>query len=197
MKRPPLHVPTAAGVSSATLHSNRFAQRPHGMADDTRVKPSRIRLACAIALLCAIGCAVPPAASAEGIIVQRDPGLSARERAEVRSDAGVTLGQVLPLPDVELVEVPAGRTEQALAALNADPDVRFAVPDLRVRAAAVSPDPFLSEQWALDSGSQPDINAPEAWQTAGAQGAGVTVAVVDQIVDVDHPDLAAGIDQRY
>ena len=167
------------------------------MADDTRVTHTRVRLACAVALLCAICCAAPAAASAAEIIVQRHAGLSASERADVRSAAGVTLDHTLLLPNVEVVDAPAGRTEQALAALNADPNVRFAVPDVRVHAAAGPSDPLFAGQWALDSGSNPDINALQAWESASAQGSGVTVGVVDQIVNVNHPDLAASIDQRY
>jgi subtilisin family serine protease len=167
------------------------------MGDDTRVTHSRAGLVCAFALFCVIGCTLPAAASADGIIVRREPGLSATERADVRADAGVKLEQGLPIPDVELVSAPAGGTEQALAALNADPDVRFALPDVPVHVAAAPSDPFFTAQWALDSGNNPDINAPQAWELASSEGAGVTVAVVDQLVNVNHPDLAASIDQRY
>jgi subtilisin family serine protease len=167
------------------------------MADDTRVTHSRAGLISAVALLCVMGCVVPAAAHADGIIVQRDPGLSAHERADVRADAGVKLEHTLSVPNVEVVEAPAGRAERALAALNRDPDVQFAVPGVRVHAAGRPWDPRYSEQWALDSGENPDISATEAWETASGQGAGVTVAVVDQIVNVDHPDLKPSIDQRY
>ena len=167
------------------------------MADDTRVTHSRVGLACAVALLCVIGCSAPAAARADGIIVQRDPGLSAHERAEIRADAGVTLDELLPLANAEVVNAPAGRTEAALAALKADPGVRLAVEDVRVQAAAAPADPLFRDQWALDSGSAPDINASQAWESASGQGGGVTVAVVDELVSVDHPDLKGNIDQRY
>ena len=46
-------------------------------------------------------------------------------------------------------------------------------------------DPLFAEQWGLTQ-----INAPAAWQR-GATGAGVTIAVVDTGVDLNHPDLAS------
>jgi subtilisin family serine protease len=48
-------------------------------------------------------------------------------------------------------------------------------------------DPLFSEQWGLEQ-----INAPAAWQR-GATGDGVTIAVVDTGVDLEHPDLAANL----
>ncbi len=44
-------------------------------------------------------------------------------------------------------------------------------------------DPFYNIQWGLDA-----VNAPESWE-AGRRGAGVRVAILDEGVDIDHPDL--------
>ena len=44
-----------------------------------------------------------------------------------------------------------------------------------------------SREWNLNS-----VNAPEAWQ-AGYSGEGITIAVVDTGVDLDHPDLVDNI----
>jgi subtilisin family serine protease len=46
-------------------------------------------------------------------------------------------------------------------------------------------DPLFGRQWGLTQ-----INAPTAWQR-GATGAGVTIAIVDSGVDLNHPDLSS------
>lgn len=50
-----------------------------------------------------------------------------------------------------------------------------------------SPDAFFDLQWGHDA-----IDAPEAWAD-GALGDGVRVAVLDDGIDSDHPDLAANL----
>jgi subtilisin family serine protease len=54
-------------------------------------------------------------------------------------------------------------------------------PALPLPLSSVS-DPLRVDQWALDS-----ANIPAAWATTG--GAGVTIAIIDTGVDLDHPDL--------
>jgi subtilisin family serine protease len=164
------------------------------MADDTRVTHPRLGLACVFALLCAIGCSLPGAARAEQIIVARDAGLSAAERDQIRTDAGVEFERQLALPHTEVVTAPDGHEAAAVAALNADPDVRYAVADLEVevRASTLVPDdPYLPQQWYLESATYPDIDIQKAWQVSS--GDDVTVAVVDQEIDVNHADLKVNI----
>jgi thermitase len=92
------------------------------------------------------------------------------------------------------VSVPAGDQARALAALNADPDVRYAAPNVRLRVAARElNDPYYLFQWPLgDSGVDADIDIEDAWELT--EGLGVNVAVIDQQVDVAHPDLAGAIE---
>lgn len=52
---------------------------------------------------------------------------------------------------------------------------------------AAQGDPFVGQQWGLAR-----IRATEAWMVA--TGNGVTLAVVDTGVDLNHPDLAANVD---
>jgi hypothetical protein len=59
------------------------------------------------------------------------------------------------------------------------------------RSATEVNDPYFPAQWALDSGSRPDIDVTSAWDKT--RGEGVTVAVVDQKIYAEHPDLEGAI----
>jgi thermitase len=163
-------------------------------------------------LALALACLLPGAALAAGpddvqalenegvrdIIVARDPGLSAGARGDLRAGAGVTHVGDLPLADTEVVRAPAGGLVEAVAALNAEPGVRYAEPNGPVYAA--SADPLFGELWALNNTGQTvntvagtagaDIRAPQAWTRS--TGAGQTVAVVDSGALTTHQDLQGG-----
>src|SRR5262245_24877800 len=110
-----------------------------------------------LAAACAALLALPGSAAATDtveLIVARDKGLTAAERADVRADAGVVHERPMLVPDTEVVTVPADRAGRALAELNADPDVRYAERNGRVHADAEVPpfrlplqDPFFSLQY--------------------------------------------------
>jgi subtilisin family serine protease len=158
------------------------------MADDTRVTHSRPVFACALALLVVLGSVLPAWARASDIIVARDPGLSAAERAQVRAGAGARLERTLPVPNTEVVSVPDGQEQAALAALDADPGVRYAVPDVAVHTAAGD-----AMWWELNNFNDADVDAPEAWESS-YEGQGVTVGVVDMGIDAGHPELLGNVE---
>ena len=130
------------------------------------------------------------------IIVTRVGGLTAGERAGLRADAGARHVRSMRLTNTEVVRVPAGRLVEALAELNASPDVVYAEPDVPVLAQ--SADAGWTSLWGLHNigqtvGGAPgifdaDIDAPEAWTRS--LGAGQTVAVVDTGSEFGHQDLA-------
>jgi subtilisin family serine protease len=131
------------------------------------------------------------------IVIKRDRGLTTAERADVRREADVVHVRDLPaLVDHEVVRAAPGELVEALKALTADPDVRYAEPDAPVTGASV--DPFWSLMWGLDNHGQSingttgtldaDMDVPEAWQMS--TGAGQLVGVVDTGASFTHPDLA-------
>ncbi len=154
--------------------------------------------------------AVPAAQAADTVelLVRRDAGLTAAERADVRADAGVTYERSVRLPDTEVVSVPADEVARAVRELRADPDVRGVARNGEVAPAAVTgADGEWNNLWGLDNTGQylwapdrsgyllpgtvdADMDVPEAWALSPAAGAGVTVAVVDSGAKTDHPDLA-------
>lgn len=144
----------------------------------------------AVTAVLALSLATPAAAQAE-IIVKREPGLSRGEQAELRADAGVKHVESLPLAGTEVVKAAPGEQTEALAALNADPDVVYAEADRPVHAFAA--DALRPSQWALSNPwvTGADISAFTAWTLS--RGAGVTVGVVDTGVDAAHEDLAGQI----
>jgi subtilisin family serine protease len=81
------------------------------------------------------------------------------------------------------LRVPAGAEERFLARLRALPQVAAAQLDRRVAAQIEPDDPSYAAQWHL-----PRIGMPAAWATI-TDTAGLTVAVLDTGVKLDHPDL--------
>lgn len=74
---------------------------------------------------------------------------------------------------------------------------RYAEPDFRVEDPLLSNDPKYPQQWGLKNTGQNegvvgmDINVEPAWNYS--TGAGIVVAVIDQGVQLNHPDLQENI----
>jgi len=131
----------------------------------------------------------PPAADGQPVpgevLVGFERGASGSERAAARRAAGVTVKRGSRLDGVQLVELPRGEpADEAIARLKRDPSVRYAEPNRwRTASATVPNDPLLSQLWGMNA-----IDAPDAWDVF--TGGDALVAVVDEGVDYDHPDLA-------
>jgi thermitase len=121
------------------------------------------------------------------------------QQAQVRS----TIGRI----DVQVVQVPPGREVAAAAAYKQNPNVQFAEPNRVYEAithTTYPQDPQFHQQWQYENTGQnggtndADIDAYEAWNTAGVTGkATVKVAVLDTGIDSDHEDLAVAQSKNF
>lgn len=93
----------------------------------------------------------------------------------------------------------------ALATLREAPGVAEADIQLAVQRQkrAMPNDPLVANQWHLKFQNQPgavtgtDLNIENAWLyggTGGVRGAGIRIGIVDDGLQVDHPDLAPNVD---
>jgi subtilisin family serine protease len=90
----------------------------------------------------------------------------------------------------DLVRAPAGGRDALLDALRRRPEVAYAVPNAPVFRSAAPNDEFYDRQWNLSA-----FGAEPAWAVVDAAPppAEVIVAVIDDGVAVDHPDLAGAL----
>jgi thermitase len=143
----------------------------------------------------------PPADDPREVIVRFRAGADGTERAAVRQATSTQVARTTRLPGVQVLKVDAATTpEEAIRALERDPDVIYAERNAEMRAFATTPnDPRFGELWGLRNLGQSiegligtpdaDIDAELAWDlTVGSES--VIVGVVDSGVAYDHPDLA-------
>ncbi len=145
-----------------------------------------IRLLPLIAALAALS-AIPAGAQAGGyvpdeVIVRYEDGTSGGVAAQVSEEAGAESVQNLPGGSEQLQIDDGESVRETIAELRADPNVVYAVPNWKARAAATEPnDPRFRLQWNFFG--EYGINVVEAWtlaESAGAPGGrGAVVAVLD------------------
>src|SRR4051794_19442099 len=135
-----------------------------------RTVPRRSSLALLAAVAAAF--AAPSVAFAdEGqIIVKYNAGADAHERADARADADVVAREALPLPRTEVVAPKAGTTvSDALADLEASPDVAYAEPNVPRRAFdATDPGATTPTDPGATTPDAPGTTDPGATPTAPA-----------------------------
>jgi subtilisin family serine protease len=116
------------------------------------------------------------------ILVEARPGLSDADLDRILKEHGGKrrkIGQ----SRMHVVYLPANASETAVVAkLSHRPELKFAELDRVVPAAMTVTDPYAGSEWHLTK-----IGAATAWDTSLGQG--VTIAVLDSGVNVNHPDL--------
>jgi len=137
-------------------------------------------------------------APGEVIVVLEEPASQADLR-EINQETDATIEEDLPRSDVNVVDLPRDLgVAEAVRAYENSPDVAYAEPNFKLQPAAAPNDPNYRDLWGLNNvgqtGGTPDTDtdAPEAWdRTTGSNG--TVVAVIDEGIDVNHPDLRDNI----
>ena len=76
--------------------------------------------------------------------------------------------------------------------LNASGAFAAVAPNLVLRVSVLPNDPMRSLQWHVQSGTGTDVSLPTAWDI-GRGDTSTVIAVMDNCIDITHPDLASQI----
>ena len=157
----------------------------------------------------------PPPFAPDRVLVAFRPGTPGAEIARAHAAAGAQLVKRFDAIGVEVLAVPAGTVEDAIALLQRNPNVRYAEPNyyrlLILPTEGKDPAPpaglgidYFPEQWGLDNVAQAlyepqtgasvtgtpnaDIDAPQAWDLSRGSDT-VRIAILDSGVECSHVDL--------
>jgi len=132
-------------------------------------------------------------------VIGNDIIICLREGVDAQAYFGDAWARVRPMPgttDQFILTLEASSAEAVLAECarrTADGQVAWAEPDFEgeVVKSYTPNDTYFSQQWHLRGTGTGSVQAEAAWDTA--KGDGVVIAIIDDGVQVNHPDLAANI----
>jgi subtilisin family serine protease len=140
------------------------------------------------------------------ITVRFKPNVTESRRTKILKDLSLTIRAINEFNPRQYVVVPAGDVDESdtirLAnRLSESSEVEYAAPNFvsESRKLAVTNDPLLSTQWHLNNAggkgaiTGEDVKAFSAWDVTPGGKPKVVIAIVDDGVDIDHPDLQANI----
>jgi len=145
-----------------------------------------------------------PSYVAGEVIVKFRPDISQAQADDAKKKVKIKTVKKHSLTGTELAKIEDGAdVNQVVSQLKKDPNVLYAQPNyIYYPTATTVNDPDFGKLWGLDNIGQTingsvgvtdkDIDAPEAWDiTMGSST--VVVAVIDEGVDINHPDIAGNI----
>ncbi|RMD65005.1 hypothetical protein D6833_03575, partial [Candidatus Parcubacteria bacterium] len=141
------------------------------------------------------------------LIVKYKPGVKEDVKTAVRTSVKAQVRKRFENQGMEHWKLPPGTTvSEAIKKLGSNPAVEYVEPNYKRYPRAIPNDPAFFQQWAMQNIGQlihdpvgavagtpgADMKLVKAWDmTTGSKN--VVVAVVDDSVEYDHPDLAANI----
>jgi subtilisin family serine protease len=139
--------------------------------------------------------------ASDRIIVKLEEGSTRSDLEDLNQQNDASTEKDLPRSNVNVVELPQDLpVEEAVETYEASPDVEYAEPDyiLKPSQTISANDSYYSSLYGLNNSGQnggtadADVDAPEAWNTTTGD-TGTIVAVIDEGVDTNHPDLRNNI----
>ena len=140
------------------------------------------------------------------ITVRFKPATTGGQRAKVLKNLDLTIKDTNEFNKHQFVVVPTNDIDEsdtirAANRLSECPEVEYAAPNFlsESRKLAMTNDPQLRAQWHLNNKglngglAGEDVRAFEAWDITPGGKPGIVIAIVDDGVDLDHPDLKANI----